>query len=455
MSLPTPKQPEVAEPFAPIPAGLASELRGRLNERIQTAHRFAQSAVAFLESLATQFGNGQVQGGDVTPGDGLSVAVSALDAVAGTWVHSGEAQVVGGFLPTTVHSLWLRQDATFTVTPEDEPPSTDDGHGGYAEWAKVATDEDSVTDITDRRVPFGKPLVTSMALSLDGGSVSGPVTIMSGGGDGGVLLAASEAALVPPGLGLVRLCAIWDGANDSSLSVWAISGETGVATKLFDMDGLSHVLASTGGAGAPASGAWVTGQLLQDTSGRVWVCTVGGEPGTWALVGNGATTWLALTGGTMAGNIAMGGSKVTGLGAAASATDAPNAGQVVQRLCGVGSGSQGANNTRYYGFGGIRPETTEANAELKLYDAAGVMKNLRIYVTTNTLTTTAVFTVRKNGADTGITISVGAGTTGEKSDTTNTASFAAGDTICIKLVTQPDGINSIAWTAMQLDLALA
>jgi len=68
---------------------------------------------------------------------------------------------------------------------------------------------------------------------------------------------------------------------------------------------------------------------------------------------------------------------------------------------------------------------------------AGTLKNLYIRNgSTQSATGNIVFTVRKNGADTSMTVTYsnadGAATT--KSDTTNTVSVVAGDLICIKAV---------------------
>ena len=48
--------------------------------------------------------------------------------------------------------------------------------------------------------------------------------------------------------------------------------------------------------GAPASGTWNSGDVIGDTyNGTLWVCTVGGTPGTWAKVGAaGAATGAVL-----------------------------------------------------------------------------------------------------------------------------------------------------------------
>lgn len=33
--------------------------------------------------------------------------------------------------------------------------------------------------------------------------------------------------------------------------------------------------------GKPTAGTWIAGQVAADLTGRLWVCTVGGTPGTW------------------------------------------------------------------------------------------------------------------------------------------------------------------------------
>ena len=67
--------------------------------------------------------------------------------------------------------------------------------------------------------------------------------------------------------------------------------------------------------------------------------------------------------------------------------------------------------------------------------AAGTAKNYQVYVSVNSRTTSNIFTFRKNGAGTTMTITVGAGLTGRFEDTTNTVSVAADDTISNELVT--------------------
>ena len=66
---------------------------------------------------------------------------------------------------------------------------------------------------------------------------------------------------------------------------------------------------------------------------------------------------------------------------------------------------------------------------------AGTLANLEVYISANARTTPTVYTVRKNVADTLLTVSVGSTATGIFEDITNTVSVAVGDEINYKLVT--------------------
>lgn len=42
--------------------------------------------------------------------------------------------------------------------------------------------------------------------------------------------------------------------------------------------------------GAPASGTFAVGDFAIDQSGKIWVCTTAGSPGTWTQIGTGTVT---------------------------------------------------------------------------------------------------------------------------------------------------------------------
>lgn len=113
---------------------------------------------------------------------------------------------------------------------------------------------------------------------------------------------------------------------------------------------------------------------------------------------------------------------------------------------GVSGNTQGENVTRYWPvFGGYRPSSSEAQAQLPIR-AACTIKNLTTYLSANGLNVanSAVFTVRKSGADTGITVSYSALQSGRKQDIVNTSSFADTDELSVKCVTaDPAGSGTL------------
>jgi hypothetical protein len=64
------------------------------------------------------------------------------------------------------------------------------------------------------------------------------------------------------------------------------------------------VVETTGTAGAPTSGTWLTGQAIVDSNGFVWICTSGGSPGTWVEGANGSGSVAGATSST-AGTIKL------------------------------------------------------------------------------------------------------------------------------------------------------
>lgn len=97
--------------------------------------------------------------------------------------------------------------------------------------------------------------------------------------------------------------------------------------------------------------------------------------------------------------------------------------------------SQSANSTGYWAItGGAAPNATE-NARVVVMPCAGTLKNLYIRIgAAQSSGGTMVFTLRKNAADTAITVTFANadGSNVTKSDTANSVSVNAGDTITIK-----------------------
>lgn len=111
----------------------------------------------------------------------------------------------------------------------------------------------------------------------------------------------------------------------------------------------------------------------------------------------------------------------------------------------------GEGTTRYLGFGGVFA-TTEANADFYV-PIAGTFKNLRVYVSANTSGGTCTVTVRKNGGSTAITTSYATTVTGLASDTTNTATVAAGDRITVEFADAGGGAGALTVEGATLEFA--
>src|SRR5208283_497039 len=63
--------------------------------------------------------------------------------------------------------------------------------------------------------------------------------------------------------------------------------------------------------GAPASGTFAVGDYVVDQTGKMWVCTVAGSPGTWTQVGAGSGVSSF---NTRTGAVSLSKSDVTGTG---------------------------------------------------------------------------------------------------------------------------------------------
>lgn len=97
--------------------------------------------------------------------------------------------------------------------------------------------------------------------------------------------------------------------------------------------------------------------------------------------------------------------------------------------------------------------TTETNRKTRFRHAT-TLKNLCVNCISNSLDGSDVITVRKNGADTSITVTIGAAATGFFEDTSNTASISSGDDVNIKIVTGgTTGTHSCTVYALQSNCA--
>lgn len=109
-----------------------------------------------------------------------------------------------------------------------------------------------------------------------------------------------------------------------------------------------------------------------------------------------------------------------------------------------------SNATNYLGLcEQFRIDTTEVNHQFK-FKTAGTLKNSSCIVSANARATATTFNVRNNTANTGITISVTASTTGLFEDTTHTAAVAVNDLVNYALVFGTES-TSITFTILSVE----
>lgn len=100
----------------------------------------------------------------------------------------------------------------------------------------------------------------------------------------------------------------------------------------------------------------------------------------------------------------------------------------------IGRSSSGANSIVYASFwdGGSGSTTTATEANAQVAMNACVVKGIKFNVSTNIISSgNLVVTLRKNGADTDITVTVGAGVTGQQT-ASGSAVFADGDLLSVE-----------------------
>jgi hypothetical protein len=91
-------------------------------------------------------------------------------------------------------------------------------------------------------------------------------------------------------------------------------------------------------------------------------------------------------------------------------------------------------------YDGAAYPSAEAPTQIA-YRTAGVASSLYIRISANSVSATSTLNIRKNGADSSVTLSIGSNATGEFEDTLNTESIASGDLLNYKLVTGGSGTS--------------
>ena len=118
----------------------------------------------------------------------------------------------------------------------------------------------------------------------------------------------------------------------------------------------------------------------------------------------------------------------------------------------TGATNAGATQFWFLGNGMLFPSTVEANRHVT-WHTPGILSKLYVRVVTNTTTLASTLTVRKNGADDAITITIPSATTGVFEDISNIVTVADGDELCYKTVSGGTGIVTFSIMSVLFDEA--
>jgi len=333
----------------------------------------------------------------LSAGTGLSASVASGKAAIKKIVEKS-ASTVTGLPPSATTYIWLRDDGVFTQTASLTPPS-----GAHCLLGSVTTGASTVTGV-DSGIAWKGARVEG-----DTKHVIGPnaLTVYLNAARVGIGTNSPSDELHVSGIARMDAIALPERASDpasvSNRGFIYVKDVSGEAELFYRSDGGVSVQLTSGGAIAELA-------------------------------------YLALTGGTMAGDIDMDNSSIIGLAAAAANGEAVRYEQMlahsVARFLAWASTALTiiSGNTTYIPLTVLAANATEANTQLALYDQSFTFRNLRVVVASNSISAATTLTLRDDGSDTSMTVSIPANTTGVFEDTTNHPVVAAGSLVNFKVV---------------------
>jgi hypothetical protein len=197
------------------------------------------------------------------PGTGASKVEVALTTTAATQIATLTPEAAGEY-QVLVYVRVVTAATTVTV----QVSYTD------ASGAQTQTPIDAVSE------PVGFATAQAIVASVAGQ----PITVTATAGTAnqvfvtaGILLTSLPST--PAGLAAVLAAGSSAPSNPLSAQTLTASGLTGATAAM-------RLVGATA-SGAPTSGTFALGDVVVDQSGKLWVCTAAGTPGTWAAVGAG------------------------------------------------------------------------------------------------------------------------------------------------------------------------
>lgn len=151
-------------------AGLARNFLPGVNGYVGTIEDKVQRVQAYLEAFEAYVGFGAISGGALAAATGLNLTHGTLSAHVGNIVTLDAIGTIGGLTNGTLNYIWLRQDASWTVSTTPNVPGTADGHGTALYWGTALTAGGTVSGVNNERPWF---MGTIQAQKLRGHQASG------------------------------------------------------------------------------------------------------------------------------------------------------------------------------------------------------------------------------------------------------------------------------------------
>jgi hypothetical protein len=146
----TPTNPTIYQNAGTVTAGLASDLRAKVNGYAGTVEDKAQLTQAFMEQLCAALGNGAIGGGAISAGVGLNVVITASTAIVGNYSRTDAPGTVG-LTDAATNYIWRRQDGTYTANTTGAIPGTSDNHGTALLWGSAVCAAGAVSSVDNSR----------------------------------------------------------------------------------------------------------------------------------------------------------------------------------------------------------------------------------------------------------------------------------------------------------------